>query len=314
MSLRSGCYLLGAAAMLLPVFTPPVALALGIMFSLTLGSPAPVKLQPAASMLLKTCVVGLGFGLSLDAVMDLGLRGLWVSGVVVVAVLVTGTGLARLFRLDRPPARLISVGTAICGGSAIAAVAPVIGANHSALSVSLASVFVLNAVALYLFPVVAQSLELTQSQFAFWAALAIHDTSSVVGAAASYGEQALDEAVVLKLVRAIWIVPVVVGLWMVTRGEKSAKGPIAWPLFIGLFVLAAAARSALPSMEPAFDSVAWLAQRGLVLVLFMIGSSMTRELLRQIGWRPLSFALLLWALVSSSTLGVVMLWPSVVPT
>ncbi|MEE4638354.1 MAG: putative sulfate exporter family transporter, partial [Wenzhouxiangella sp.] len=144
-------------------------------------------------------------------------------------------------------------------------------------------------------------------------ALAIHDTSSVVGAAASYGDQALAEATVLKLARAMWIVPLVVGFWMVRRGENSAKGPLAWPLFVGLFVLAAAARSALPSMEFAFDSAAWLAQRGLVLVLFVIGSGMTRELLGQVGWRPLSFALILWFLVSSLTLGLVIYCPSIAP-
>jgi uncharacterized integral membrane protein (TIGR00698 family) len=313
MSLKSGCFWLSAAAMLLPVFSPPIALALGVVFALTLGNPAPEQLQRLGSMLLKVCVVGLGFGLPLDSVVDMGLPGLLVSGAVVIGVLLTGAGLARLLRLDQPPARLISVGTAICGGSAIAAVAPVIGASHTSLSVALASIFVLNAAALYLFPIIAHSLELTQSQFAFWAALAIHDTSSVVGAAASYGDQALAEATVLKLARAIWIVPLVVALWIMRRSEWTAKGPVAWPLFIGLFVLASAARSALPSLELAFDSVAWLAQRGLVLVLFVIGSSMTRELLRQIGWRPLSFALVLWILVSSLTLGAVILWPSVVP-
>jgi len=299
--------------MLLPVFTPPLALALGVLFAMTLGNPAPEKLQRGASLLLKTCVVGLGFGLPLDAVTGVGLKGLWVSGASVIFVLMAGAGIARLFHLDRPTARLISVGTAICGGSAIASVAPVIGASHSSLSVSLASVFILNAAALYLFPIVGHGLELTQSQFAFWAALAIHDTSSVVGAAASYGDQALAEATVLKLARAMWIVPLVVGFWMVRRGENSAKGPLAWPLFVGLFVLAAAARSALPSMEFAFDSAAWLAQRGLVLVLFVIGSGMTRELLGQVGWRPLSFALILWLLVSSLTLGLVIYCPSIAP-
>jgi len=311
MSFRNSCYLLTAAAMLLPVFTAPLALALGIAFALTLGNPAPEKCQLGASLLLKTCVVGLGFGLTLDAVVGVGLQGLWVSGAVVIFVLSVGTGLARLFCLDRPPARLISVGTAICGGSAIAAVAPVIGASHSALSVSLASVFVLNAAALYIFPAVANSLELTQSQFALWAALAIHDTSSVIGAAASYGDQALAEATVLKLARAMWIVPLVIGFWVVRRGEKSSNGPLAWPLFIGLFVLAAAARSALPELELAFDSLAWLAQRGLVLVLFVIGSGMTRELLTQVGWRSLSFALVLWVLVCCLTLGIVIYWPSI---
>jgi len=314
MLFKSLCYALIAGVMLLPVVTAPIALALGVLFSLTVGNPAPEYSQRISTLLLKACIVGLGFGLPFDVVMKNGAHGLWVSGIGVVTVLLLGLSLGRLFRLNWQPVHLISAGTAICGGSAIAAVGPVIGARQSVLSMSLASVFVLNAAALYLFPFVAHILDLSQRQFALWAALAIHDTSSVLGAAASYGDQALAEATVLKLARAMWIVPLVVGFLMVARREKLISGPVAWPLFVVLFVVASAARSTIPAWQPAFDIVFSLAQRGLVLVLFMIGSGLTLEFLRQIGWRLFGFATVLWLLISALTLAVVVFFPSVAPS
>ncbi|MDT8439508.1 MAG: putative sulfate exporter family transporter [Wenzhouxiangellaceae bacterium] len=289
-----------------PVVTAPMALAAGIVFAVTLGNPAPDRVRRFSSTLLKWCVVGLGFGLPLNAVVAGGLRGLWLTGLGVAVVLAVGLVLARLFRLDRDSGRLIAVGTAICGGSAIAAVAPVIRARPAAISMALACVFVLNALALYLFPVIGQALSLSQSQFALWAAIAIHDTSSVVGAAAVYGDQALAEATVLKLARALWIVPLVIGFLWLARREDSRAGRITWPLFVAMFVLAAAARSALPALESTFDLLAWLARRGLVLTLFLIGSGLTPALMASLGWRPMACAALLWMLVSSATLLLVM--------
>ena len=208
---RRAAFLLLAVACLWPPVSAPVALGAGIAFALALGNPFAGPVARFSGLLLKSCVVGLGFGLPLDAVVSAGLTGLWVTGLGVLAILACGLLLARVFALDRECGHLLSAGTAICGGSAIAAVAPVIGARSETISMSLACVFVLNAVALYAFPWVGGLLGLSQSQFAVWAAIAIHDTSSVVGAAATYGEQALAEATVLKLARAMWIVPLVVG-------------------------------------------------------------------------------------------------------
>jgi uncharacterized integral membrane protein (TIGR00698 family) len=204
---------------------------------------------------------------------------------------------------------LVASGTAICGGSAIAAVAPVVGARREAISVSLGLVFVLNAVALYAFPAVGAALGLSERAFALWSAIAIHDTSSVVGAASVYGSEALEQATVLKLARALWIVPLVVGLAFRSRTRRgdpdagAARPPVPW--FIGLFVLAAALRTLLPGLEAGFDAAAAGARRLLVLVLFLIGSGLSLAALRAIGWRPLAQGLVLWVVVSVASLALV---------
>ena len=305
-NVRRAGFLLLAASCLWPAVSAPVALGAGIAFALILGNPFSEPVARVSGLLLKSCVVGLGFGLPLDAVVSAGLTGLWVTGLGVLAILACGLLLARVFALDRACGHLISAGTAICGGSAIAAVAPVIGARSETISMSLACVFVLNAVALYAFPWVGGMLDLSQSQFAVWAAIAIHDTSSVIGAAATYGDQALAEATVLKLARALWIVPLVIGLLFVARRDERGAGRITWPVFVALFVLAAALRTALPGLEEAFDMISAAARRGLVLVLFLIGSGLGMTMLRSLGWRPLAHATVLWLLVSSATLALVM--------
>lgn len=302
--IRWALFCLLALLMLWPAVSPAVALALGIAFGMLLGNPAPDRVRGLSGALLKWCVVGLGFGLPLDQVLATGAQGLWLMGLSVAVILALGLLLARAFGLDRDCGRLIASGTAICGGSAIAAVAPAIGARSEAVSMAMACVFVLNAVALYLFPAVGHLLALTQQEFAMWAAIAIHDTSSVVGAAAIYGDQALAQATVLKLARALWIVPLVVGFLLVARHESGRSGRITWPLFVLLFVLAAAVRGAMPAQAPVFDQLAWLARRGLVLVLFMIGSGLTPALLKRLGWRPMAFALLLWLIVAVAGLFV----------
>ena len=302
---RRAGFLLLAAACLWPAVSAPLALGAGIAFALILGNPFAEPVARVSGLLLKSCVVGLGFGLPLGVVVSAGLTGLWVTGLGVVTILVCGLLLARAFALDRECGQLISAGTAICGGSAIAAVAPVIGARSETISMSLACVFVLNAVALYAFPWIGGLLELSQSEFAVWAAIAIHDTSSVVGAAATYGEQALAEATVLKLARALWIVPLVVGFLVFARREEGRAGRITWPLFVALFVLAAGLRTTLPALENQFDILAGVARRGLVLVLFLIGSGLGMTMLRSLGWRPLAHAAVLWLLVSSVALALV---------
>jgi uncharacterized integral membrane protein (TIGR00698 family) len=207
---------------------------------------------------------------------------------------------------------LITVGTSICGGSAIAALGPAIGAGAEAMSVSLATVFVLNAVALYLFPVVGHLLHLGQHQFAIWAAIAIHDTSSVVGAAASYGPAALQEATVLKLARALWIIPLTVGAAAITRrgdGPQAVSRPVAIPWFIGLFLVAALVRSVGPaSLLVVWEALAHLARAALVVTLFLIGAGLSRGTLRSVGVRPLLQGAVLWLLVGGLTLFSVWRW------
>jgi uncharacterized integral membrane protein (TIGR00698 family) len=233
----------------------------------------------------------------------------------IALALILGLLLGRWLGVDREASWLITAGTSICGGSAIAAVGGAIRAREEAMSVALATVFVLNAVALYLFPPAGHWLGMSQHQFAVWAAVAIHDTSSVVGAAAAYGQQALQEATVLKLARALWIVPLALGAAaLIRRGAAPVEGkkpPLPW--FIALFLLASVARSLLPaSTHPALDGLAQLARVGLVLTLFLIGAGLTRGLtratLRAVGMRPMLQGVLLWAALGLASLGAVLTW------
>lgn len=314
--LARAAYLVAAAACLWPAVDAPLALAGGVAFALVIGNPFAETVPRLGGTLLKVAVVSLGFGVPLERVLTTGATGLWVTGLGVLAMLFVGLSLARALGLARDTGTLISSGTAICGGSAIAAVAPAIGARGEAVSVSLAAVFVLNAVALYLFPLVGGALDLSQPAFAWWAAIAIHDTSSVVGAASVYGPEALEQATVLKLARALWIVPLALGLaaWLHAgrahsddrddRDERSSRVRVPW--FIALFVLAAGARSLLPDWAPALDAVAGGARQLMVLVLFLIGSGLSLAAMRTIGWRPLAHAAVLWVIVSCLSLAVVL--------
>jgi uncharacterized integral membrane protein (TIGR00698 family) len=304
-----------AAFTLTPWVTPAIALALGGAFALTLGNPFAERTRNTSKWLLQACVVGLGFGMPLAAVARAGASGVGYTVAGIATALTLGILLGRWLRVEGKTAFLITAGTSICGGSAIAAVGPAIGAGAEPMSVSLATVFVLNAVALYLFPTIGHALGLSQGQFAVWAAIAIHDTSSVVGAASAYGARALQAATVLKLARALWIIPLTLGAVAWTRGRRAgtdaerAEARVSLPWFIGLFVLAAVARTVLPSAAaPAMDLLAHAARIGLVLTLFLIGSGLTRATLRSVGMRPLLQGLLLWASVAALTLFAVWRW------
>lgn len=306
---RGPLFALLALATLAPGVTPALALGLGLAFGLSLGNPWPGRIARASGLLLKTSVVGLGFGMSLRAVLAAGVQGLWITASGIALALGAGLLLGRLLSVERITAQLISTGTAICGGSAIAAVGPVLGAGNQAMAVALATVFVLNGVALYLFPPLGRALELSQHQFALWAAIAIHDTSSVVGAAASYGQEALATATVLKLVRALWIVPLTLAaLWWSHRTGARGDGRVRLPWFIALFLAAAALRALLPGLEPVWGNVYGLARRALVLTLFLIGAGLSRETLRTLGPRPVLQGLLLWLLMGSVSLWAVWTW------
>ncbi|HZE75038.1 MAG TPA: putative sulfate exporter family transporter [Gemmatimonadales bacterium] len=295
-----------------PAVTPATALAAGAVLALTIGNPAPKLSASAGQWLLQAAVVGLGFGMPLTAVIAAGRSGVGYTVAGVATAIILGLLLGRWLKVEGQTSVLITAGTSICGGSAIAAVGPAIGARAEAMGVSLATVFVLNAVALYLFPAIGHWLHLSQHQFAIWAAVAIHDTSSVVGAAAGYGPVALEQATVLKLARALWILPMTLVAAAVARRRDplqsgSSRLPIPW--FIGLFVLAAVSRSILPATAaPALDGAVRLARWMLVLTLFLIGAGLTRATLRSVGTRPLVQGLLLWIAVASLSLLVVWRW------
>ena len=301
-----------AALTLLPVVTPAPGLALGALLGVTLGNPFTAWSSNTSTWLLKACVVGLGFGTSLPSVLAVGRVGLWATAIGIAFTLVVGLSLGRLIGVDRITSALISGGTAICGGSAIAALAPALGASREALAVSLATVFVLNGVALYTFPAIGHALELSQSQFALWAAVAIHDTSSVVGAASTYGREALAEATVIKLTRALWIVPLALGAGWWRRRATGGTVRVAWPWFIGLFALASAIRATLPAGEYIYAAIVMVARQGLVLTLFLIGAGLSRSTLRRAGARPLIQGLLLWLVVGVASLFGVLRWPPLI--
>ncbi|HVZ49715.1 MAG TPA: putative sulfate exporter family transporter [Gemmatimonadaceae bacterium] len=300
---------LGAIFSLTPAATPALALGAGIAIALAFGNPVRHVTSRVSGRLLQAAVVGLGFGIPLDALVRAGTSGVAITAVAISVVFAAGLALARWLAVERQLAVLITAGTSICGGSAIAALGPAIGAGSEAMGVSLATVFVLNAVALYVFPVVGHLMGLTQHQFGVWAALAIHDTSSVVGAAASYGPVALRDATILKLARALWILPLtLLAPALLHRRSGGAarrtRAPIPW--FIGLFVLAAVARSLAPGASLAwFDDASALARTALVLTLFLIGANLTRAQLRTVGTRPLVHGLLLWVGVATVSLAAV---------
>ena len=295
-----------------PVVSPAMALGGGLVVGLAGWNPDPKRVSWLSSRLLKACVVGLGFGVSLAVVLRAGASGIVETAVSLSLTLALGFALGRLLRVPTDTSVLVSGGTAVCGGSAIAALGPAIGAGADAMGVALACVFVLNGVALYAFPAVGHALALTQEQFGTWAALAIHDTSSVVGAAAAYGPEALAEATVLKLTRALWIAPLALAAAAWRRRTDRQTGAGGWrgavPGFIGLFVIASAVRAAWPAGAPLFDAGVTVARQGLVLTLFLIGAGLTRATLRAVGMRPLVQGALLWATVAAASLAAILAW------
>ncbi|HEY1679523.1 MAG TPA: putative sulfate exporter family transporter [Candidatus Sulfotelmatobacter sp.] len=279
--------------------SPPVALAIGLAFGLIFTNPFTAQTRKFSKFLLQASVVGLGFGMNLHEVLRAGRSGFIYTLLGISFALTLGMALGALFKVKRVPAFLISTGTAICGGSAIAAVGPITQASDEEMAVALGTVFVLNSVALLIFPYIGAALKLSQTQFGLWAALAIHDTSSVVGAAAKYGAVALAIATTVKLARALWIVPLSLGTALV----RGAKAKIDWPWFIGLFCLAAVCNTYLPAGAHAYAIAVKIAKLGLTATLFLIGSGISIATLKRVGHRPLLQGILLWMIVS-----VVSLW------
>ena len=289
---------------LLPFVTPAIALFAGLAFALTAGQPYPKFSKKTSKYLLQFSVVGLGFGMNLYASLQSGKEGMLFTIVSVFAVLVLGIWLGKRLLIDRKTSYLIAAGTAICGGSAIAAVGPVVKADDNQMSMSLGTIFILNAIALFIFPPIGHLLGLTQEQFGLWAAIAIHDTSSVVGAGAAYGETALEIATMVKLTRALWIIPITI-LTMFLFKQKGAKITIPW--FILFFILAMVANTFLSLPEALTRSVVWAAKQGLTLTLFLIGAGLSRQVIRQVGIRPMVQGVLLWIFIGAISLGVILL-------
>lgn len=290
---------LGIVACLLPFVSPPIALALGLALGLTLGHPYAVLNKKWTKVLLQASVVGLGFGIDLETVLAASRSGITFTIATIVGTLALGFVVGRMLGIDRKTTHLISSGTAICGGSAIAAVGPVLDAGESEMSVSLGTVFILNAIALFLFPVIGGALELTQMQFGIWSAIAIHDTSSVVGAAARYGEEALAVATTVKLARALWIVPLVL---VTSLAFRRGNTKIAWPWFILLFLVASILRTFIAPIATASPAIVAVAKVGLTITLFLIGAGLSVKMLKAVGVRPLILGVLLWVVISVAAL------------
>jgi len=240
--------------------------------------------------------------MNLHQVLEAGRSGFLYTAVSITAVMFLGLGLGYLLSVGKKSAFLISAGTAICGGSAIAAVGPIADASEEEMAVSLGAVFILNSVALFLFPVIGSAFHMTQSQFGLWSALAIHDTSSVVGATAKYGPTALAVGTTVKLARALWIVP----LSLVTAVTLKSKARIQWPWFILFFCLAALLNTTFPAFGPTFSILNSLGRIGLTVTLFLIGTGLSKETLKQVGVRPLVQGLVLWIIVGTSTLALIL--------
>jgi uncharacterized integral membrane protein (TIGR00698 family) len=278
--------------------SPPIALCAGIIFGLSTEHPYAADSRALAKFLLQASVVALGFGMNLHEVLKAGRSGFLYTALGIGFALLAGVLIGKLLSVRSTTSYLISTGTAICGGSAIAAIGPIVQAGDEEMAVALGTVFILNSIALFIFPTIGASLQLSQTQFGLWSALAIHDTSSVVGAASRYGNQALVIATTVKLARALWIVP----LALATAAVRHSRSKIQIPWFIFLFCLAAVINTYGPQ-EPRLSQMFFqLGRLGLTVTLFLIGTGISRATLKEVGWRPLAQGVLLWILVGVTSL------------
>lgn len=283
-----------------PLVSPPIALLFGILFVNIFGKV--LETDTFVKKLLQYSIIGLGFGINLNTAIEAGSQGFLFTVSTIALVMIFGLFLAKILKIDKTIAQLISAGTAICGGSAIAAVAPILKANSKQTSVALGIVFVLNAVALFIFPEIGHFFNLTQNQFGIWSAIAIHDTSSVVGAASKYGNEALQIATTVKLARALWIIPLAFLISIFTKSE----GKIKIPYFIGFFVLAILAGTYLPFLQNFNSIISEISRDTLKVALFLIGAGLSLQNLKNIGIKPLLLGIILWIFISSISLYAVL--------
>ena len=291
--------------------TPPIALVGGLIYGFSVDHPLKKESAALSKFLLQASVVLLGFGLNLHQVLSAGKSGFLYTAISITAAVILGTLIGRFLNVGPKASYLITTGTAICGGSAIAALAPITNANEEEISISMATVFFLNSVALLIFPPIGHALHLTQNQFGLWAALAIHDTSSVVGASAAYGAQALAIGTTVKLARALWIVPVslitagVMARIALRSGSTTGKKSIKIPWFIGLFCLASAASTYITRFHPTYEAMNHLGRQGLTATLFLIGTGLSKSTLKNVGVRPLIQGVSLWIIVGCTSLAAI---------
>ena len=286
--------------------TPPVVLFIGLVFALLCGQAYPTFNKNVSKKLLQYSVIGLGFGMNLQASLASGKEGMLFTIISVVGTLLIGMFIGcKVLKLNRNTSYLISSGTAICGGSAIAAVGPIIKAKDTDMSMALATVFILNAIGLFLFPILGHWLELSQQDFGTWAAIAIHDTSSVVGAGAAYGEEALQVATTIKLTRALWIIPLALVTSVIFRSEGKK---ISIPWFILFFIVAMLINTYLLADFPQIGKfIAGIARKGLIITMFFIGASLSVDVIKSVGIRPLLQGILLWIIISAASLAYILL-------
>ncbi|NTW83893.1 MAG: putative sulfate exporter family transporter [Chlorobiaceae bacterium] len=298
-TVREILFLLAFSAAFLPWFNPPLALLLGLGIGMFAGHPYKQHNHKLTSWLLQASVTGLGFGIDFTSAMNVSRDGFFLTSVSITATMLFGSFAGKLLGNDGKASILISSGTAICGGSAIAAIAPVIDATEDQASVALGTIFILNALALFIFPEIGQMFHMTQEQFGMWSAIAIHDTSSVVGAAGSFGSDALRIATTVKLARSLWIIPLAA---FVAFGTRQNVRQVRIPWFIGLFVGAMLVHSFVPGAAPVSGMLSHAARTGLTVSLFLIGAGFSLEVLKNVGWRSLLQGILTWIAVALCTL------------
>lgn len=285
---------------LMPFFTAPIALASGILLTL-FKLEKPYEIKKYTSKILQWSIVLMGFGMSLEKVIETSQTGVLLTAASVILTFFFGLALGYLYKVERNTTMLIASGTAICGGSAIAAVSPIIDAKNNQITFALTVIFVLNAVALFIFPVIGQALNMSQENFGYWSAIAIHDTSSVVGAGAAYGKEALEVATTVKLTRTLWIIPLsFIVLFLNRKENKTNKIKIPW--FILYFVMAIVIAYFLPQYQETYNHINWLGKKGMVLALFLIGTSFSIADLKTAGLKSFLLGISLWIIISLGTL------------
>ena len=300
---REVIFLLALVFCFSPLISPSIALLMGLIIAQFVGHPYLRLNHRATHILLKVSVVGLGFGMNINSALKAGKEGLIFTIVSIVITLILGIFIGKILKINRKISYLISAGTAICGGSAIAAISPVIRAKENQISIAIGSIFILNSIALFVFPALGVALNLSQSQFGMWCAIAIHDTSSVVGAASKYGAEALEIATTVKLGRALWIIPL---SFLSTLMFKNRGRRIKIPYFIGLFVLAMIANTYIPFVQQHNHYLTDIAKAGLTVTLFLIGCGLNRKTIKSVGIKPLIQGLIIWVFITLAALAVVM--------
>ncbi len=299
-SLNKVIFILLLIFCLTPYASPPIALALGLFLAISIGNPFKEESSKVTKILLQASVVGLGFGMNLTTVIAAGKTGFLFTAASILFTLTLGYFIGKRLKINKNSSHLISSGTAICGGSAIAAVGKVLNASEKEMSVSLGTIFILNAIALFIFPFIGHFLHLSQIQFGIWSAIAIHDTSSVVGAAAKYGDKALQIATTVKLTRALWIIPLT---FLTSLLFKNKNSKITIPYFIFLFLLASILRTYFTPVAAISEYIVYLAKIGLTVTLFLIGAGLSRSTIKTVGYKPMLQGIILWIVIS-----IVSLW------